>query len=172
MPEAQIPVYGSTDELLLHLLQDFFEGQGIHIGTLFSEEINPPMIIARAERRSGAIAQAVSDDRFLHTAIVSISTITSGVDADEIGEELQEAIRVCMRQAQRNQIVVPNGGHIAAIANSSSPSRVSDFATSTGIVQYASLPSGWVRWESLWQLILRNPPQSTITNRFLTIPGQ
>jgi hypothetical protein len=167
MPDIQIPVFGSTDELLLKLLQDFFEGQNIHIGTLYSEEIEPPMILARAERRSGGIADNVSDERFLHPVLVSISTITSGIDADEVAEELQEAVRICLRQAQINQTVVPNGGVINRITNASSPSRVSDYATSSGVVQYASLPRGWVRFESIWRLILRSPPQNTITNRFL-----
>jgi hypothetical protein len=153
-------------------LQDFFQGQGIHIGTLFSEELNPPMIIARAERRSGSVSDVVSDDRFLHPVIVSVSTITDGVDADEMGEELQEAVRVALRQAHLQQTVVPNGGSIARITNASMPVRVSDYATSTGIVQYASLPAGQVRYESVWRLILRSPPQSTITNRFLITPGQ
>jgi hypothetical protein len=170
MPDIQVPIFGSTDELLLTLLQDFFEGQGIHIGTLYSEEIDPPMILARAERRSGGIADNVSDERFLHPVLVSISTITSGVDADQIAEELQEAVRICLRQAQINQTVIPNGGVINRIANSSSPSRVSDYATSTGIVQYQGLPTGWVRFESIWRLILRPPPKSTITNRFLATP--
>ena len=170
MPEVQIPIFGSTDELLLAILQEFFQGQGIHIGTLFSEEIQPPMIIARAERRSGTIGNVVTDDRYLHPAIISVSTITDGVDADEMGEELQEAVRVALRQAHLNQVVVPNGGSIAQITNASMPVRVSDYATSTGIVQYAGLPSGQVRYESIWRLILRSPPQSTITNRFLITP--
>jgi hypothetical protein len=170
MPDIQIPIFGSTDELLLKILQDFFEGQSVHIGTLYSEEIEPPMILARAERRSGGIADNVGDERFLHPVLVSVSTIASGIDADEIAEELQEAVRICLHQAQINQTVVPNGGVINRIANASSPSRVSDYATSTGIVQYASLPAGWVRFESIWRLILRSPPQSTITNRFLTTP--
>lgn len=167
MPDVQIPVFGSTDELLLAILQEFFEGQDIHIGTLFSEETTPPMIIARAERRSGTIGDAVNDDRYLHPVIISISTITDGVDADEMGEELQEACRIALRQAQLKQTVIPNGGSIARITNASLPVRVSDYATSTGIVQYASLPAGQVRYESVWRLILRSPPQSTITNRFL-----
>ena len=170
MPDVYLPAFGSTDELLLHILQEFFEGQDIHIGTLFSEEINPPMIIARADRRSGGIQDTVGDDRYLHPVLVSISTITSGVDADEMGEELQEAIRIALRQAQMEQIVVPNGGVINRITNTSSPVRVSDYATSSAVVQYASLPSGWVRYESVWRLIVRSPPQSTITNRFLTTP--
>lgn len=169
-PDIHVPIFGSTDELLLKLLQDFFAGQGIHIGTLYSEEIEPPMILARAERRSGGIADNVGDERFLHPVLVSISTITSGVDADEMAEELQEAVRICLRQAQIQQTVVPNGGVINRITNASSPSRVSDYATSTGVVQYASLPNGWVRFESIWRLILRAPPKSTITNRFLISP--
>jgi hypothetical protein len=168
MPVVDLPVRGSTDELLLHILQDFFAGQGIHIGTLFTDELKPPMIIARAERRSGTIADVVGDDRYLHPAIISISTITSGVDADEVAEELQEACRLALREAQQKQTVYPNGGSIARITNASLPVRVSDYATSTGIVQYASLPTGHVRYESIWRLILRPPPQSTITNRFLT----
>jgi hypothetical protein len=167
MPDVHIPVRGSTDELLLHILQQFFEGQDIHIGTLFSEEINPPMIIARAERRSGTIANVLADDRYLHPAVISVSTITSGVDADEVGEELQEAVRIALRQAQIEQITVPNGGTLNQIAAASLPVRVSDYATSTGIVQYASLPQGWVRYEAVYRLIIRPPSQSTITNRFL-----
>lgn len=171
MPDVHIPIFGSTDELLLGILTRFFEGQDIHIGTLFTEEINPPMILARAERRSGDIAGLISDDRYMHSVIVSVSTITSGVDADEVGEELQEAVRIALRQAQLEQIVIPNGGSIARITNASPPVRVSDYATSTAIVQYASLPSGQVRYESVWRVIIRFPPQSTVTNRFLT-PGQ
>lgn len=164
----QIPIFGSTDELLLKLLQDFFAGHDIHIGTLYSEETSPPMIIARADRRSGAERGGLEDDRFLHPALVSISTITSGIDADEVGEELQEAIRICLRQAQMNQTVVPNGGSISRITNTSAPVRVSDYATSSSIVQYASLPTGHVRYESIWRILIRPPQQDTITNRFLT----
>lgn len=172
MPDVQIPVFGSTDELLLHILQDFFKGQQIHIGTLFSEETRPPMIIARAERRSGAMGDLVHDDRYMHPVVISISTITDGVDADEMGEELQEACRIALRQAQQNQVVVPNGGSISNMRNASLPVRVSDYATSTSVVQYAGLPAGQVRYESVWRLVLRYPPSSTITNRFLTTPGQ
>jgi hypothetical protein len=172
MPDVHIPMHGSVDDLLIGVLAQFFEGQGIHIGTLYSEEIEPPMILARAERRSGGMADAIHDDRYMHPALVSISTITSGVDADQIGEELQEAVRIALRQAQLDQTVVPNGGSISRITNSSLPSRVSDYATSTGIVQYASLPQGWVRWESVWRIVVRPPAQSTITNRFLINPGQ
>lgn len=171
MPDVHIPVFGSTDELLLHILQEFFEGQGIHIGTLFSEEIRPPMIIARAERRSGTMGDVVNDDRFMHPVVVSVSTITDGVDADEMGEELQEACRIALRQAHLSQTVVPNGGSISVLTNASLPVRVSDYATSTSVVQYAGLPAGQVRYESVWRLILKNPPASTITNRFLATPS-
>lgn len=172
MPDVHIPMHGSVDELILKVLGDFFAEHGIHVGSLYSEEIEPPMILARAERRSGGMADSIHDDRFLYPALISVSTITSGVDADQIGEELQEAVRIALRQAQLDQIVVPNGGTISQITNNSLPSRVSDYATSTGIVQYASLPQGWVRWESIWRIVVRPPEQSTITNRFLTSPGQ
>lgn len=171
MPDVHIPVHGSTDELLLHILQDFFAGQDIHIGTLFSEEITPPMIVARAERRSGGMADAIHDDRHMRPALISVSTITDGVDADEMGEELQEAVRIALRQAQLSQTVVPNGGSITRITNSSLPVRVSDYATSTSVVQYAGLPAGQVRYESIWRIIIRPPAKSTITNRYLPTPS-
>lgn len=171
MSTATIPIFGSADELLLGIFRPFFEGKGVHIGTLFSSGLEPPIIIVRRERRSGTQSVDVGDDRFLQSAIVSVNTITSGVDADEMGEELQEACRIAIRQAVINQTVVPGAGHITRLENAIVPSRVSDWATSTGVVQYASLPKGWVRYEAVYRLILSPPEQALANNRFVT-PSQ
>lgn len=165
---ATIPIFGSADELMLGILRPFFEGQGVHIGTLFASALEPPIIIVRRERRSGAQAFDSQDDRFIQSALVSINTITAGVDADEIAEELQEACRIAIRQAVINQTVVPGAGHITRLDNAVLPSRVSDWATSTGVVQYASLPKGWVRYESVYKLLISPPDQALANNRFIT----
>ena len=165
---VKLPVFGSTDELIFQVLKKFFEGQDVHVGTLYSEDLKPPLVIARRERRSGGITESITDDRFMQSSLVSVSTIAEGVDADTVAEELQEAVRIALRQAQLDQVVIPDGGSITRITNSTVPSRVSDYATSTGVVQYASLPQGQVRYEAIYRLIVRPPNQSTITNRFLS----
>lgn len=167
LTELTTPVFGSAEELLLGVLRKFFEGKGVHVGTLFSPGLEPPVVMVRRERRSGAVGMRGYDERHLQASIISINTITSGVDADELCEELQEACRLAIRQAQLDQTVIPGAGHISRIESSIMPSRVSDWATSTGVVQYAALPKGWVRYEAIYLLMLRPPDQTAVNNRFI-----
>lgn len=165
--ETNLPIFGSAEELLLGILRKFFEGKGVHVGTLYSPGLEPPVVMVRRERRSGSVGLRDYDDRHLQSAIISINTITSGIDADELCEELQEACRFAIREAQQNQTTIPGAGHISLIESSIMPSRVSDWATSTGVVQYAALPKGWVRYESVYLLLIRPPDQSLVNNRFI-----
>lgn len=166
MSKLNLPVFGSTNRLVMAVFRDFFEGQAIHIGTLFVEGIDTPAIIARRERRSGNGERGSGDDRFMEPAIVSINTLTSGLEAETEGEELQEMCRIALRQAQLEQKVYPGVGHISKIENSTAASRVSDWATSTGIVQYATLPKGVIRMESVFRLLIRPPVSGSVNNRF------
>ena len=163
-----IPTFGSVDGLMLAIMRDFFvESPNVHIGSLYSAGLNPPMVIVRRERRSGTPSIDSTDDRYIQAAIVSVNTITEGADADELGEQLQEACRIAIREAQQNQKVVPGFGVISKITNSVEPSRVADWATSTGQVQYASLPKNWVRYESVYRLLIRPPDQALVHNPFM-----
>lgn len=161
-----LPVFGSADELLRIIFEQFFAGQDVHVYTAFSEHMQTPAIIARRERRSGTLALKTDDDRFLQAAIVMVSTITEGPDADEMGEELQEMCRYALRQAQQLQVSIPNCGSIAVIQESTHPSKVADWQTSTSVVQYASLPKNAARYETIFRILVRPPNQGTITNRF------
>lgn len=161
-----IPVFGSVDDLMLGLFRQFFDGQDIHIGSLYASELPTPTIIVRRERRSGTASVDSDDDRYLKPAIVSVNTITDGPNADELGEQLQEACRIAIREAQLNQRVIPGCGYISEITNSIDPSRVSDWATSSGVVQYSALPKGLARWESVYRLLIR-PPQDAVSNPFV-----
>jgi hypothetical protein len=163
---GETPYFGSVDELVRKILEGFFTGQNVHIYTTFSENMQTPAIVARRDRRSGTLALATRDDRFMESAIVMITTITDGPDADEEGEELAEMCRYAMRQAQQRQLSIPGAGSLAVIQVSTHPSRVSDYQTSNGPVQYASLPKNAVRYELIMRLLVRPPDQSTITNRF------
>ena len=160
------PMFGSVDEMLRVIFTQFFAGQQVHIYTTFSENMQTPAIIARRDRKSGTLALHTKDDRFMQSTIVMISTITEGPDADEMGEELQEMCRFALRQAQQMQVSIPGCGSIAVLEESIHASRVSDWMTSTSVVQYASLPKDSVRYEAVVRLLVRPPAQDTITNRF------
>lgn len=160
------PIFGSVDELLREIFTQFFAGQDVHIYTVFSENMQTPAIVARRDRKSGTLALHSKDDRFMQPAIAMVTTITEGADADEMGEELQEMCRYALRQAQQLQISIPGCGSIAVYEESIHPSKVSDWQTSTSVVQYASLPKNAVRYESVVRLLVRPPAQETITNRF------
>jgi hypothetical protein len=161
-----VPVFGAPNKLVLRIMRDFFAGQDIHIGSLFTEDMPTPAIVTRHERRSGNISHDAADSRYLKPVIISINTITSGLEAEADGHDLQEMCRVALVQAQLNQTTFPGLGHISNIENSTIASKVSDWATSTGIVQYAALPKGAVRYESIFRLILRPPVSGSVNNRF------
>ena len=160
------PFFGSVDEMLREILTNFFTGQDVHVYTTFQENMQTPAVIARRDRKSGTLALATRDDRFMESAIVMVSTITEGPDADELGEELQQMCRYALRQAQQQQVSIPGCGSIAVLQESIHPSRVADWQTSTSVVQYASLPKNASRYETVFRLLIRPPAQDTITNRF------
>lgn len=160
------PHFGSVDELMREIFEKFFQGQDVYVYTTFQENMKTPAIIARRDRKSGTLALATKDDRFMQSAIVMVSTITDGPDADEMGEELQEMCRYALRQAQQMQVSVPGCGSIAVMEESMHPSKVADWQTSTSVVQYASLPKNAARYETVFRLLIRPPAQDTITNRF------
>jgi hypothetical protein len=166
MTYTPTPYFGSVDELIRKVLEGFFTGQNVHIYTTYSENMQTPAIVARRDRRSGTLALATRDDRFMESAIIMVSTITDGPDADEQGEELAEMCRYALRQAQQKQLSIPGCGSIAVMQVSTHPAKVSDWQTSTSVVQYTSLPKNAVRYELIVRVLVRPPDQSTITNRF------
>lgn len=163
---SSTPLFGSVDELLREIFVQFFANQNVYVYTTFSENMQTPCIIARRDRKSGTLALGTKDDRFMQSAIVMVSTITDGPDADEEGEELIEMCRYALRQAQQLQVSIPGCGSIAVMEESIHPSKVADWQTSTSVVQYASLAKNASRYEITVRLLIRPPAQDTITNRF------
>lgn len=162
-----IPVFGSTDMILMGILRRWFAAHPeIHIGTLFSKDMQPPIIIARRDPKSGAPG-TTSDDANLRPTLVTISAITEGLEAENQGEQIMEAVHNALLTAVKEQWVIQGHGSISSIKNRSPYSRKSDWQSSTGIVQYASLPKEYVRMESVYLLMLRPPRPSTITNPYI-----
>jgi len=162
------PDFGPIEDLLLGVFNRFFATvPGVVIAPEFYEGMQVPAVIGRADRRSGTAAfHSNTDDRFLKATVISVSAICDGPDADREASDLIEACRLALRQAQMEQWVIPGAGHIALIDNSTPATRVTDWATSTGVVQYASLPQGMVRYEAIFRLLVR-PPVGGTDNPFL-----
>lgn len=162
----EAPMFGSVDTLLREVFTKYFADQDVTFYTTFQENMQTPCVIARRDRKSGTLALRTRDERFMQSAIIMVSCITDGPDADQMGEELIEACRYALWEAHQKQISVPGAGSIAVIQESIHPSRVADWQTSTSVVQYASLPKTACRYEAVYRVLVRPPAQDTITNRF------
>ena len=155
MNQEVLPVFGPIEDLALGILRPYFEGTDVHVASTFVEGLPLPVVVARQDKKSGSMTHFSRDARFMRTALLSIDTICEGVDADQDASYLQEAVTHAIIQAWKNQTVVPGVGYISQIENIGNASRASDWATSTGVVQYASLPQGAVRYDSTMRLYIR-----------------
>lgn len=163
-----MPVFGHVEDLVPTLLRNFFEGQGANVVSAFETGMPLPIIVARQDRSSGMPPGYLGDARFMMPALLSVDTITQGPDADLEGADLQEAVRIALHEAWHDQLVIPGAGYIGRIENSSKPSRVSDWATAQGPVQYSSLPQGALRYEANYRLLLRpDNNQANTTNPYV-----
>lgn len=168
------PAFGPIHRLALGIIRDWFAGlehddRPVTIGSRIPDDMSDkiPFVMVRSDRRSGKEAYRSADERFLKASLLSIETFTSGVNAENDGYDLQESCRLALWSAWREQKTVPDGGSISSIVSSSEAALVSDFATSTGVVQYASLPKNAARTEAIHQLFVRPPVQETIVNPFI-----
>ena len=123
----------------------------IQSGTLLATDQAFPFLLIR--RIPGSWGS--EDPRFLDTATMSIQAFVSDPNGDEDAGILSEAARVVLRDAWLRQTVIPGRGHLAAWEMAQAGRRASDWATATGPVQYADLPSGVVRYEARYYLTLR-----------------
>lgn len=171
------PAFGPVHRLGLAIVRDWLEGVThdgvpITVGSRIPADMSDklPFVMVRADRRSGGQTRQSGDERFLRSSLLSIETFTVGVNAENDGYALQESIRLALWQAWRDQVTVPDAGSISTIISSSDAALVSDYATSTGVVQYASLPKNAARTEQIFQIFIRPPRQDTIVNPF--IPSQ
>lgn len=179
MERQPLPEFGSSEDLLLRILRDYFYGDPYqedphegdlhapHIHTLLPEDAEFPLLLVRRDRRSGSQTLDTKDQRHSLSAVATFETLCQGLDADGDNALLQEAVRLCILGAVADQAGWPDLGYLNQVNIWSQPARVSDYATSTGVVQYASLPSGVVRYESIYQFIMRPVKQGMTENPFI-----
>lgn len=141
------------EDLLLALLPQHLPG--VRVQTLIQAHQPLPFVTIR---NTGSWGDWDGDPRGLDAGQVTIDTFVEGINADEENALLQEAIRVILRDSLNKVIYEPvPRGHLKSVNLVSRPRRVTDWATSTGPVQYADLPAGTTRWESIYQVVIRKP---------------
>ena len=97
------------------------------------------------------------DPRFIDSGPVRINVFCAGPDADVEAFLISEAIRVMMLEASLERWNFHGLGSIVNITMSTEPADVNDWATATGIVQFADLPEGVIRFETVYQMTIRRP---------------
>lgn len=108
-------------------------------------------------RRVPMLGDWGGDERFVDAGRFIIHAFTSDPDGDEKGAILSEAVRVVMRNAGRERRSIPGKGSITELRLIAEPTRKTDWATSSGPVQFADLPTGYWRYESTYQIAARKP---------------
>lgn len=141
-----------VEDLLLAVLRDGLPG--IKVQSLISFDQTFPLVVVR---RLPSFGNWEGDTRFLDAAQIAVHAFCVDPDGDEDAAILSEAVRVVLRNAWLDQVVVPGRGHLTRVDMTSAPRRVSDWATSSGPVQYADLPTGVWRYETLYQIEIRKP---------------
>ncbi|MEU9605457.1 hypothetical protein [Streptomyces sp. NPDC048057] len=141
-----------VEDLMLAVLQQGLPG--IQVQSLISKNQTFPLVIARRDPSFGNWA---GDTRFLDAARVAVHVFCEDPDGDEDAAILSEAVRVVLRDAWLKQVVYPGRGHITRVDLASAPRRQADWATSSGPVQYADLPTGVWRYEATYDIEIRKP---------------
>lgn len=129
----------------------------VPINSLIAEHPPPFFVIARKMPGMGGWS---ADARFTDKGRFYIHTFTQDPDGDWKGAVLSEAVRVVLRTAWLEHWSFPGLGSITEIQLEAEPGRVTDWATSAGPVQYADLPTGFWRYQSIYSIEIRKPRQS------------
>ncbi|MCS0601102.1 hypothetical protein NX794_07635 [Streptomyces sp. LP11] len=141
-----------VEDLLLAVLREGLPG--IHVQSLIAKDQSFPFVLVRRDTTYGVWT---GDDRFTDSARVVVQAFCEDPDGDADASILSEACRVVLRNAWMQQKVYPGKGHITRVDMLAAPRRTTDWATSTGPVQYADLPTGVWRYESTFQVDIRKP---------------
>jgi hypothetical protein len=141
-----------VEDLLLAILRRGLPG--IRVNSLIADDQQFPLVLVR---RAPHLGQWEGDTRFLDQADVVVHTFCADPNGDEDAAILAEAVRVVLRDAWLSNTSVPGRGHISRVEMTSAPRRATDWATATGPVQYADLPTGVWRYESAYRIAIRKP---------------
>ena len=126
--------------------------ESIRVQSLYREHETFPLVLVRREPDWGYWS---GDPRFIDSGTLAVHALCEGVESDSDCARLSDAVHTMLRDSI-NQFV-PGLGHFKRIRMIVSPRRTPDFATSSGPVQYADLPTGVTRYESTYEFAIRRP---------------
>ncbi|MEU7905885.1 hypothetical protein [Actinoplanes sp. NPDC049118] len=141
-----------VEDVMLWLLRAALPG--VSVQSLIWIDQTFPMVLVR---RAPSFGEWAGDTRFLDSADVIVHAFCTDPNGDEDAAILSEAVRVALRDAWLHHTVVPGRGNLIRVEMTSAPRRVTDWATATGPVQYADLPTGVWRYETQYRVAIRKP---------------
>lgn len=151
-----------TNKVLLNPMEDLIltvlrEGlPGVPIFTLIPMDIKDMEFFVMI-RRVPTMGNWRGDPRFMDHITISVQIFTKDPDADEKAALIGEAIRVTLFEAAKAQKVYPYLGWLKSARMDEGPSRQTDWASTTGPVQYADLPAGIARYQATFSVRARRP---------------
>lgn len=143
--------FARLEALILQVLRDKFPAS-VPVKSQIAASQTFPFILVRRDNDWG---RWQGDARFINTGTLVVHTICDGLNADADAGLLGEAVRNVLVGAVNT--VIPELGHLTKVQPIGYPHRVSDWATATGPVQYADLPTGVVRYEASYDLAYKRP---------------
>lgn len=141
-----------VEDVLIAVLSDALPD--IDVVTQIRTDQTFPVILAR---RLPTFYFFNGDERFIEQADVAIHAFAVDPDGDRDASIISEAVRVALRDAWLGNWGSPNLGWIKDFQTLSPARRLPDWATSSGPVQYADLPSNTWRYEGRYRLTIRKP---------------
>lgn len=147
-----------VEDLMLAVLREGLPG--VAVQTLIADNAVFPFVMVRRMPNFGFWD---ADTRFTDDADVALTAYVADPNGDEDAALLSEAARVVLRDAWLGHKVVPGRGHFTRVDMTSAPRRGSDWATSAGPVQYADLPVGVWRYETIYNVGIKKASKVTLT---------
>ncbi len=157
MTDLPASVYALTEnkpveDIVLAILREGLTE--IPIYSLIPEQVPEHFVLVR---RLAGLGDWDGDPRFTDTGRFVIQVFTADPEGDYKGAVLSEAVRVVLRNAWLTKWSSPALGSVIEILMTAEPNRRTDFATASGPVQYADLPTGYWRYESTYSIHVRKP---------------
>lgn len=161
------PLFAPPEDILLAIFRPLeAEIPGLVVTSRIpdDEDMTTPMILCRSGTGSWNSDSFQGDEtRFVRRFIADIQVFTDDPEGDKKAALLSELAYQRLRTVQRRQIVFPGLGHLAYVRTSTPAHQVPDWATSTGVNQYANLNKGMYRYEAKYGIAVRPDFNSPVT---------
>ena len=147
-----------TEDFMLALLRHLHPDLSFFSWIPFDQTSEPlasgPFVIVR---REPSMSSMNYDERFVDLASVSIQVFVKDPEADLKGALISEAIRSSLHKEVRWPTYYPGLGSLVSVRRAEEAIRKTDWASGTGPVQFADLPTGFIRYEAVYSVQIRRP---------------